>query len=220
MTHYRQKLFIIILISFTLMACIPQAEDPKTVADKYWQYVQSGNISEAEKLISTNSQQALTEHSSRIGTNAQLKNGAAKTIVTTTITTINPDNNLSHTETFETVLVLEKGQWKVDVKQSQIPPAPTAKEQEMQQLADELSQSMQENVDSIDEAMTQGMQMLNEALQEGSKEMGDSMLNMMNELNRSMQESIDKMKERREQQEKDQQKLQPPPDPYKGEGMI
>jgi hypothetical protein len=224
MTKY-QRPFLYLLLSFTLLACNHSADDPKTVADKYWQYLQSGNISEAEKLITINSRQNFSSHSNRIDASTQLQNGETKTIVTTTITTINPDNKYSHTETFETVLVLEEGQWKVDVNQSQIPPAATAKEQEMQQLTDELSESMQENIESIDEAITHGMQMLNEALHEGSKEMGDSMLNMLNELNSSMHESIDKMKQRRQQQlqeqhEKDQQKPQPQPDPRQGEGMI
>jgi len=212
-----------LLIALLLTACTQPAEDPKTIADKYWHYLQTGNTIEAEKLVSINSRRAYSDHTSRISNISELKNGDAKTIVSTTITSIDPNTNYTHSETFNTVLVLQQGQWKVDVKQSQIPAAPSAKEEELQQLTDELTESMQENIESIDEAMDQGMDMLNEALRDGSKEMGDSLLNLMNELNSSMQESIDKMKKRRQQQMQEQQndQLQPAqPDPSKGEGMI
>jgi CHASE3 domain sensor protein len=222
MTNHN-RLFLLLLISFVLSSCTQPAQDPKTVADKYWQYMQTGNISEAEKLVSTNSGYALQEHNNRLSTNTQINNGETTTIINTTITTIDPDNNYRHTETFNTVLVLQQGQWKVDAEQSQIPAAPSEKEKERQQLTEDLSKSMQENIESMDDAVNQGMQMLNEALRDGSKEMGDSLLHMMDELNITMQESIEKMKQRREQQRQEQQQVPPSPsqpDPRRGEGMI
>ena len=217
-------LTLILLLSISLVACTQTENDPAIVANKYWQHLQAGNFTEAEKLVSSDSHHALSAHSERMTSISTLDNGEAKTIVNTTITTIDPKRNISHTQTFNTVLVLQHGQWKVDANQSPLPPQPTTKEEELQQLTVELSGSMQENIESIDEAMTQGMEMLNEALHEGSKEMGESMLQMMDELNNTMQESIDKMKQRRQQQlQEQQQQEQPPqtqPDPSQGEGMI
>ncbi|PCJ83403.1 MAG: hypothetical protein COA54_15540 [Thiotrichaceae bacterium] len=208
------KSLVIIIFGLLLYACTQPAEDPKSIADKYWQHLQNGNTSEAEKLISTNSKQAFANHSNRIATIAQLNNSAAKTIVSTTITTINPKTQFSYTSTFNTVLVLQQGKWRVDVNESTIPPALSAPAEE--QLAEKLSESMQDNIESIDEAMKEGMQLLNEALRDGSKEMGDSLLHMMNELSGKMNESIDKMKERRQRQQQPQNQ----PDPKQGEGMI
>jgi len=217
-----QAALILILFSFTLFACSQPAENPKAVADHYWQHLQNGNTVEAERLISLNSRYAFSESKDRLIHITHLTNSDAITTVKTTITTINPDNDISYTQTFDTVLVLQQGQWKVDVNRSQIPPTSAEKEEQLKQLAKELSESMQENIESIDEAMTQGMQMLNEAVREGSKEMGDSLLHLMNELKRSMQKSVDKIKQRRqqhqEQQEQEQQKNQSDPD--NGEGMI
>lgn len=212
---------ILFTLLFTLLttACTQTAEDPKSIADKYWQFLQAGNTAEAEKLVSTNSRHALAEHKNRIASINQLDNSETKTIVNTTITTINPKTSYSHTESFHTVLVLQQGQWKVDINQSQIPPPQSANEQELQHMAEELSESMQENIDSIDDAMHQGMQLLNDALRDGSKEMGDSLLHLMNELNSTMHKSIDKMKERREQEAKEKPE-QNQPDPKMGEGMI
>ena len=219
-----KSLFLLALTSLLLSACTQAAEDPKAVADKYWQYMQSGKLNEAEKLVSADSLHALPEHSKRLDANTSVSPDKATTIVTTTITTIDPDNNYRHTETFNTVLVLQQGQWKIDATQSQIPPAPDEKEKQMKKLADELSQSMQENVESMDDAVNQGMQLLNEALRDGSKEMGDSLLHLMNELNTTMQQSIDKMKQRREQQLQEKQQQPDPqktqPDHRQGEGMI
>lgn len=220
MIKLKHTITLPIFLSFSLIACTQPVEDPKSVADKYWQYLQAGDTTQAEKLVSVNSRSALAEHNNRMATINQLKNGEAVTVVSTTITTINPDTDYRHTETFNTTLVLQQGQWKVDVNRSQIPPAPGAEEEKMQQLAEQLSESMQENIESIDDAMSEGMNLLNDALREGSKEMGDSLLHLMNELNNTMHESIDKMKQRREQQLKEQQEQQMQPDPDKGEGMI
>ena len=216
-----RNLLLIPVALFTLTACLPAAEDPKSVADKYWQSMQTGNHAEAEKLVTINSRRYLAAHKERMETITQLDNDEARTIVSTTITTINPETGYEYEETFDTVLVLEQGQWKVDIRQTEIPPSPIAKQEEMDKLAEELNESMKENMESIDEAMNEGMHMLNEALQEGSKEMGESMLRLMDELNKSMHESIEQMKKRREQQMEEQQKQQAPsPDPDQGEGMI
>jgi len=216
--------FTVLSLSLCLAACSQTANDPTIVAEKYWQHLQTGNFVEAEKLVSTDSRHAFSAHSDRIASITKLNNGEAKTVISTTITTTYPDSNYSHIQTFDTVLVLEHGQWKVDTSQSTLPPTLNAREEELQKLTEDLSDSMQENIESIDEAMTQGMEMLNEALQEGSKEMSESMLQLLNELNSSMQESIDQMKQRRQQQLQEQQEQQrppqPQPDPRKGEGMI
>ncbi len=196
------------------------AENPKVIADKYWQHLQSGNTVEAEKLVSTNSKQNITEHSDRIKNISQLDNGETKTVVSTTITTINPVSNASHTQTFDTVLVLQQGEWKIDINQSPIPPSPSATEEELQKLADELKESVQENIESIDEAMSEGLQLLNEALSEGSKEMGESLLDTMKQLNKSMHESIDKMKQRHEQRQQPQNTPETMPEADKGEGIL
>lgn len=177
MTRY-QRPVLSMLLSFSLVACTQPADDPKIVADRYWQHMQTGNVNEAKKLVSTNSQRTLQDHTSRINPNTQISNGTASTIVNTTITTVDPNSSYHHTETFNTVLVLEQGKWKIDLNNSPIPPVPSTKKEDMQQMAEDLSESMQENIESIDDAMTQGMQMLNEALQDGSKEMGDSLLHL------------------------------------------
>lgn len=215
------NLLVITLAAFTLTACMHSADDPRTVADTYWSHLQNGNIEEAKKLAANSDEQVILQHSNHIIAGSQVETETARTIVSTTITTVNPTTNYTHTRKFDTVLVLQDGQWKVDTEQTQVPLPPSAREEELRMLADELSESMSENIDTIDEAMKHGMEMLNEALQEGSQEMGSSLLELMNELNKSMQESVDKMKERRQQQLDEQQQQQAPaPDPDQGEGMI
>lgn len=211
---------ILILATLTLAACTPTADDPKTVADKYWNHLQSGNLEEARKLALPGNQQALQLHSNHIISNSQFHNEEAKTIVSTTITTINPSTGYKHTQHFDTVLVLHDGHWLIDAAQTRVPPPPSAREEEMRRLAEELSESMHDNIESIDDAVTEGMEMLNEALQEGSKEMGESLLQLMNELNQTMSDSIERMKERRQQQMQQAPQQQNGPDPAKGEGMI
>lgn len=210
------KLLITLALSLTLLACTQPADNPKAIADKYWQLLRSGNTAEAEKLVSIASQADFSTHSDRISTISQFENGAARALVSTTITTSNATTNRSYSQTFDTVLIFQRGEWKIDVSQTSIPATPSAGAEELQKLADELSRSMQENIDSVDETMNQGMQLLNEALHEGSKEMGDSLLNMMHELNNSMQDSIDQIKQHRQQKSQPQDK----PAAHDDEGMI
>ena len=191
-----------------LNACTQPAENPKVIAEQYWHNLQTGNTKAAEKLATENSQHSTAEHSKRIADITKLENGETKTVVSTTITTSNPDTNHTHTQTFDTVLVLQQGRWKVDVDASPIPASPSAQKEKLQKLAKELSESMQKNIESIDEAVSHGMDALNETLRESSKEMGESLLDMMKQLNESMHESIDKMKKQKQL------------DPTEGEGIL
>jgi hypothetical protein len=200
----KQTALILRNISFSLFlglflsACSQTAKNPKDIANQYWQQLQAGNISTAEKLATTNSRENISRHSERIANITKLENGETKTVVSTTITTTNPDTNYTHTQTFDTVLVLQQGQWKVDVDASQIPPSPSAQKEKLEKLAQELSDSMQKNIESLDKAVNQGMDMLNEKLNKGSKDMGESLLEMMEKLNKSMHESINKMKKQKQ----------------------
>ena len=187
-------IFFSAFFSLSLSSCNQTAKSPKDIANQYWQHLQTGNTVDAEKLATTDSQQTISAHKQRIANITKLENGETKTTVHTTITTINPKTNHTYSQNFETVLVLEQGQWKVDTSATQIPSAPGAQREKFEKLADELSRSMQKNIESIDEAVNEGMDMLNEKLHESSKEMGGSLLDMMKDLNESMRESIDKMK--------------------------
>ena len=215
--------FVLVFTGVSLSGCTQPAENPKAIADQYWQFIQAGNTVEAEKLVSLSSRRAYSDNNHRKTAIEKFSNSEAITIVSTTIDTTSPHSNLKNTQTFDTYLVLQQGQWKIDADRTQIPAAPSVTEEELRHLAEELSESMQDNIESIDESVSQGMQMLNEVLRDGSKEMGESLLQLMNELNRSMHDSIDKMKQRRQQQlqEQDPQQDQTEqPDPDKGEGMI
>ncbi|HEB82948.1 MAG TPA: hypothetical protein ENJ11_08800 [Gammaproteobacteria bacterium] len=211
------KTTLLLLTGLTLAACKEQAKDPKTVADQYWQYLQSGNTVEAKKLVTLNSRPLFDRHAQRVDSNTQVKNGDARTIVTTTITTINPQDNTRTSTTFETVLVLEQGHWKVDIEQSVIPPVASTDDKELDEIAEQLSESLEKNMQTMDEAVEHGLKMLNDAMKEGEKEMSKSMLELMEELNRTMEESVEQMKKRREQQQPPQL---PAPDPTQGEGAI
>ena len=222
MNNQRSLTFLTLALAilFSITACNQPAEDPKAVAERYWSYLQNGNIKEAQKLVSSSSDQSLASHINRVTPQTQINTGESITTVSTTITTTNPATNFTHSETFNTTMVFEQGQWKIDLPQSSIPPAPTAREEQMQQMADELSDTVQENIESIDEALDQGLLLFNETMEEGSKEMSGSLLKLLNELNRSMKDSIETMKQRRHDQQKKEQQQTPKPDPSKGEGMI
>lgn len=209
------RIITCLLTGLLLTACNQKAEDPKTVADRYWLNLQSGNTEEARKLITQNSRPLFEQHAVRINNNTQVKNSEAHTTVTTTITRIDPQDSNRTTTTFETVLVQEQGHWKVDIEQSPVPPEANADDGELEKMAEQLSESLEKNMQTMDEAVEHGLKMLDEAMEEGSKEISQSLLELMDKLNRTMEESVEQMKKRRQQPSQ-----LPPPDPSQGEGAI
>jgi hypothetical protein len=214
---------------FTLLACISlaaceqNADTPKQIAHKYWQALKSGDTATAKKLVSKNTQASLDNYlalpdEEKIALD-EIKLGSEQATVGTTITnnTIASTNQAQSTNnenhvSFDTVLIMEDGQWKIDASQSQAPSPQTP-----DKPADDgqLSDALQKNLNSIDEVLEEGADMLNEFMHEGSKEMSESLLKGMNKMNNSLREAIEKMKQRREQQQKS-----PQPVEEKGEGLI
>ena len=207
------KSLSILIISVLLSACMHEAENPRDVASRYWQALKSGDNDTARSLVSSDSRQAFDEYiaapddqKTAIG---EINLGAEQTTV---ITIIYPGGNgPDDFDTFDTVMVMEDGHWKIDLARTNVPrPPPT--DRELDELADQLSESMQDNIDSLEEAMNDGMQMLDDALREGSRDMGESMLKGMEELNRALRESIENMQQRRQQQQQNKE--------GDGEGLI
>lgn len=198
---FNKRLITLVPLMFTLTACMQQADNPRDVASQYWQAMQAGDSESARKLVSRTSQADFDSYlaipdaeKTPIG---EINLGTEQTTV---VTILHPKGaSPEDFSTFDTVLVLEDGAWKIDVTRTAVPrPAPS--DRELEALGDQLSESMEENIESMEEAMKEGMQMLNEALREGSRDMGESMLKGMEEMNRALRESIEEMQKRREQQ--------------------
>lgn len=189
-----------LFLSFFLTACMHQADDPREVASSYWQALKNGDNETARSLVSTESQQAFDDYTALpADSKTAIGNVSLGTEKTTIITLVYPDGNVPDDfDTFDTVLVMEDGKWRIDAERTIIPrPAPS--DRELDELADQLSESMQENIDSLEEAMNEGMKLLDEALREGSRDMGESMLKGMEEMNRALRESIEEMQKQREE---------------------
>lgn len=211
------KLFTLALTSSLLFACKPATEDPGMVAEKYWQAMKTGDTETARALVSTNSQQAFNAYTNQPEENKISIDDVTLGTEHTSINTVlhpagDPGKNSDDHRTFDTILVLEDGQWKIDAERTVIPPPKTPEQKELDELAEQLTESMQESLDTMDDAMSEGMKFLNDALREGSKEMGESLLDQMDELKKSMRDSIEEMKKQRQQKQS-----KPKGD---GEGMI
>jgi hypothetical protein len=192
-----------------------QTDSPREVANRYWQALKNGDTETARKLVSTSSQQEFDSYLAKPAAEktpiGEIKLGTEQTTV---VTLIYPEGNTPDDySAFDTTLVLEDGEWKIDASQTVIPRPPPS-DSELEELADQLSESMEENIESIEDAMDEGMKLLDEALREGSRDMGESMLKGMEEMNRALQESVEEMRRRREEQ----QKIPKPSD--EGEGLI
>ena len=207
------KLLIPLVPLLTLTACLNQASDPRKVAEQYWQAMKNGDTEIARTLVSESSQQDYDSYLA-LPVDERLAIGEINLGIeqTTIATTLYPDITASEDySTFDTVLVLENGKWKIDASQT-VMPRPVPSDRELDELADELSESMQDNIDSMEDAMNEGLKMLDKALREGSKDLGESMLKGMEEMNRALRESIEDMQKRREQQQSDPE--------GEGEGLI
>jgi hypothetical protein len=196
------KYFFVISLTLFLSACMHQADDPRKVAEQYWQSLKNGDTVIARAMVSKTSQQAYDDYQALPADQktpiSEISLGAEQTIIATVLY---PDNSTPEKHSaFDTVLVLEDGKWKIDASQT-VTPRPPPSDRELNELADELSESMQGNINSMEEAMNDGLQMLDEALREGSRDLGESMLKGMEEMNRALRESIEELQKRREQQQ-------------------
>jgi hypothetical protein len=186
------------LILLMLSAC-SQANDPKDIADKYWQALRNGDIETARKLVSTESRQAFrtfVESKENLNAVGEVELGAQSTRV---VTVLYPTSAPDDYRAFDTLLVLENGEWKIDAEHTLVPPVGAAGDNDTDKQADQLPESMQQNIDSMEKSMSESLKLLHETVREGSREMGDSLLRGMQELNRSMHDAIEKMRERRDQ---------------------
>ena len=204
----KYTLLMTLFTCLSLSACQQKTSTPAQTAKQYWQALQSGDIATAKKLTSKSSQGDLDYYLSlpddKKAALDDIKLGETKTSISTTI-------NNQHN--FETVLILEQSEWKIDASRSQ-PPAPIKTDKP--ENLDHLSDAIQENLESMDKALEQGADMLNEFMHEGSKEMSDSLLKGMNNMNKALQEALDKMKRRREQEDSAPDSS----DKKDGEGLI
>lgn len=196
------KHLFVLTVSVFLTACMHQADGPRKVAEQYWQSLKNGDTAIARTMVSMSSQQAYDDYlalppNQRIAI-GEVTLGAEQTTIASVLypDSANPEDHTA----FDTVLVMQDGQWKIDANQTTMPrPAPS--DRELDELANELTESMQDNINSIEEAMNEGLEMMDEALREGSRDLGESMLKGMDEMNRALQESIKDLQQRREQQE-------------------
>jgi len=211
----KKNIFWLMLATLLITACDQPVDDPEVIAKQYWHLVQTGDYQAAEQLVSKNTRDEFRQNSQHIKAINHVELDNAQTSIRTTLnpSTRHPALN----QPFSTVLVLEKGKWKIDAAQTQVPPEPSIAEQQRQKHIDDFSKSIKQNIDSIDETVREGLKQLNDVLDTGSKDMGDSLLKAMKELDKSMRESIDKMKQRKAPQK------QPPStqsDTDNGEGII
>ena len=206
-----------ITVLFTVLfvaACSQPAQNPKAITQQYWQAIIDGDTETAAALVSNESQPAFDDHLAEI--NAQHPNISQVALddqQTHVITTINPDDNKPYqNRPFSTTLVLEDGEWRIDLSRTHTPAPYTNTEQKLNDLANEMSQSMESNIETMEEIMSEGMQLLNGILQQGSQEMGDAFLKGMEDMKGAMRESIENMKRRRQEldqaPETEQQDLQ------------
>jgi flagellar biosynthesis/type III secretory pathway protein FliH len=207
------KTLLIVASALLLVNGCMQAEDPKNVAQQYWQAMQAGDTTTARTLVSAESQAAFDEYAALPDENKITLNAVALTESRTVVTTIINSGNTS--KQFDTVLVLQNGQWVVDADQSRVPAPPTDIEKHLNEMADKFSSTAEKNLDQLEESLDEGMQMLDKFMQEGSKEMGESFNKGMKDFNKSLNEALEKLKQRREKEQA------PPPAPAgDGEGMI
>lgn len=177
----------LLLLSLFLFSCADNKDTPSQVAEKYWHAIQYGDTQIAKRFITNNSKSHYSDHIKSLQ-GIYIDNFIIDDSKTTLITIINPDAKTPGDEIiFDTRLVLENNQWKIDLNNTHIPPS-TNKKNGLHVLTDDLSTTMQKNIQSIEKILKESMYALNKTLKEGSDEMIQSMLEVMKELNEKIRE--------------------------------
>lgn len=213
------KKLITLSATILLTACMHEAEDPKLVAQQYWQALVDKDYETAQQLVSNDSQDDFDSHVEAVNNPGALSQVALDDHRTVVITTLNPSNDKPYNDRpFESVMVLEDGHWKIDLEQTRLPPPPTDLEKQLNEMANGLSDSVDESLDTMEDVIDESMRLLDETLNQGSREMSDSFESAMRKMQEAMRESIESMKRRRDQME---QAPEPAPAPNaEGEGVI
>lgn len=213
------KKLIILSTALLLSACMHEAEDPKMVAQQYWQAMVDKDYETAQQLISNDSQDDFDTHMETVNQPEALSQVALDDHRTVVITTLNPDADEAHKDRpFETVMVLEDGHWKIDLEQTRLPPPTTDLEKQLNEMANGLSDSVDEGLDTMEDVIDESMKLLDETLNQGSREMSESFESAMRKMQEAMRDSIESMKRRREQMEHEPRSA---PEPNaEGEGVI
>ncbi len=213
------KSLIAIASLLTLSACM-QAQDPKQVAEQYWQAIKAGDIATARTLVSSDSQQAFDDYQQLPADKKLPLDAVAVTTSSAHVTTVMNSGEIS--KQFDTILVLQNGQWVIDARQTRIPQPDVSLQQHFDELGNQLGDSLENNMSGMEKSLDEGLQLLNEFMQEGTRDMGKTLDKGLQEMNEKMRAAIEKLKQRREQQL--QQAPTPPTDatPQSGhdEGMI
>lgn len=114
------KLLLPLIALAMLSACNQPAQDPKTVAQHYWQAIIDGDTETAKSLIASDSTKEFDDYLTHMNSNHQnITQVALDDQRTSVTTTINPNSDQPFNDRpFETILVLEEGQWRIDLKQT------------------------------------------------------------------------------------------------------
>ena len=193
----RHLLTLPLLLS--LSACL-EAQNPKDIAQQYWQAMANGDTEAAKQYVSKDSQQAFDQYLQRVNQGAAIKQVALDDLNTSVVTTINPNPQKPYLDRpFNTYLVLEQGKWKIDMQRTQVPPAPDEIEKQLGELSQKLNQSLQQNATEMEQVIGEGMQLLDQLLTQGSKQMSESLLQGMEKFREAMRESVEAMKQKRQQ---------------------
>jgi uncharacterized protein YicC (UPF0701 family) len=193
---------------FAFAACLllggcMQAADPKDIAQQYWQAMQAGDYAKARSMVSSSTQFTFDQYAKLPANEKTPLNAVALTDTRAVVTTIINTGNSS--AQFNTVLVLENGQWEVDANETHIPPATSSLEQNLNDMVKQLSSAMDGNVDQMKKTLSKGVDMLNDVVQNRSQEISESVNTKMKQLNQSIQDAMRKLEQHRQQ-------TTPPPD--------
>ena len=206
-----------LLASAVALGACSEIEQPKNIAEQYWQAMIDNDLETARALVSTASQDAFDIHAQAVNSPDALSQVALDDQRIVVVTTINPDVDKPWRDRpFETVMVLEDGEWRIDLNATELSPAPTELERQLEDMTNDMNGTLEKNLDTMEQLLEEGADLLDESIEQGSREMSQTFQDAMRKMQESIRDSIEQMKQRRENRQA------PPaePDADTGEGVI
>lgn len=142
------KVLVVLVVVATMAGCRSGAQDPKQVAQQFWNAVRVGDFEKVKPLVTRASAQSMKpEEKGDFNKEGEVVVGAAKVegeraLVETTI------KDKGFTIPFQTIVVKEEGKWKVDADQTMV----SAMAGAMSSLGPTLSQGMNAAAGAPDDA--------------------------------------------------------------------
>lgn len=161
---------LIVTVGMTAILGCAQG-DPAAVAEAFWRAGQEGDIERARSYVSASSHAKMNERSAPSIDELWIGESEIDGDRATVQTRLSTSTDRSFTIEFNTIMVREEGDWKVELDDTSSEMMREIFGSTMEEMGEQLGEAMKGAVEGMAEGMAEGMQKMGEAMQDAAKDL-------------------------------------------------